>query len=91
LVFSKVGYVIFYLTLSVVLLFVAPLFGEFVDDGGNTVEVGDVPGATFDPLSLFGRFAILFTISSTNIFVGTVLTILTLGFIWIIIEMIRGN
>jgi hypothetical protein len=72
---------------------IAPYFNEDGDITGLTTF--DTSGlddqfSIFNPFDIFNRFGILLTVSTTNIFIGTILTTMTLAFFWVILEMVRG-
>lgn len=94
---TKLGFVIFYVLFVAILLMIAPYWG-----GGSISYSGSIPTdtslPTFDILNPFGfvsdilrRFTILLTISAENPLLGLVLAAMTIGFFWVLLEMIRGN
>lgn len=89
---SKLGFVVFYSLLISLLLFIAPTFGENLITSGDSSELG-----IFSILSaligddIINRFLILTGISVQNPILGILMSSLSLGFFWCLIELVRGN
>lgn len=94
---TKLGFVMFYFLFVSLLLLIAPFWGE----GGITYQ-GSIPTDTslpeIDLLNPFGfvgeiynRFVILLTLSADNPLLGIILSVMTIGAFWVMVEMIRGN
>ena len=83
---TSLGFIVFYAIFTGILLLIAPMFGE--EFGISSLNSDSASFNPLDPLGLITRFTILFSLATSNIFIGIIIGAMQLGLLWALIDLI---